>query len=84
METAGKGRRRGDFQKMSKTDRILSLITELQTGKYVLVKEHRDKYQLSESTAQRDFRYAIDYLNKLGGSVKMGRDTDKNVRYWSE
>ena len=69
---------------MSKTDRILALITELQTGKYVLVKEHRDKYQLSESTAHRDFRYAIDYLNRLGVSVKMGRDMDKNVRYWSE
>lgn len=69
---------------MNKTDRILSLITELQTGKYVLVKNHRDKYQLSESTAQRDFKYAIGYLNKLGESVKMGRDMDKNVRYWSE
>lgn len=69
---------------MSKTDRILSLITQLQTGKFVLVKEHRDKYQLSESTAQRDFKYAICYLNKLGESVKMGRDLDKNVRYWSE
>lgn len=69
---------------MSKTDRILYLITQLQTGKYVLVKEHRDKYQLSESTAQRDFKYAIGYLNKLGESVKMGRDMDKNVRYWSE
>lgn len=69
---------------MSKTDRILSLITQLQTGKYVLVKEHRDKYQLSESTSQRDFKYAIGYLNKLGESVKMGRDLDKNVRYWSE
>lgn len=69
---------------MSKTDRILSLITELQTGKYVLVKDHRDKYELSESTAQRDFKYAIGYLNKLGESVKMGRDLDKNVRYWSE
>lgn len=69
---------------MSKIDRILSLITQLQTGKYVLVKEHRDKYQLSESTAQRDFKYAIGYLNKLGESVKMGRDLDKNVRYWSE
>lgn len=69
---------------MSKTDRILSLITELQTGKFVLVKEHRDKYQLSESTAQRDFKYAIGYLNKLDESVKMGRDMDKNVRYWSE
>lgn len=69
---------------MSKTDRILSLITQLQTGKYVLVKEHRDKYQLSESTTQRDFKYAISYLNKLGESVKMGRDLDKNVRYWSE
>jgi DeoR/GlpR family transcriptional regulator of sugar metabolism len=69
---------------MSKTDRILSLITQLQTGKYVLVKEHRDKYQLSESTAQRDFKYAIGYLNKLGESVKMGRDLDKNVRYWNE
>ena len=69
---------------MSKTDRILSLITQLQTGKYVLVKEHRDKHQLSESTAQRDFKYAIGYLNKLGESVKMGRDMDKNVRYWSE
>lgn len=69
---------------MSKTDRILSLITELQTGKFVLVKDHRDKYQLSESTAQRDFKYAIGYLNKLGESVKIGRDMDKNVRYWSE
>lgn len=69
---------------MSKTDRILSLITQLQTGKYILVKEHRDKYQLSESTAQRDFKYAIGYLTKLGESVKMGRDLDKNVRYWSE
>lgn len=69
---------------MSKTDRILSLITQLQTGKYVLVKEHRDKYQLSESTAQRDFKYAIGYLNKLGESVKIGRDLYKNVRYWSE
>jgi len=69
---------------MSKTDRILSLITELQTGKYILVKEHRDKYQLSESTAQRDFRYAIEYLNKLGVSVKIGRDMNRNVRYWSE
>lgn len=69
---------------MSKTGRILSLITQLQTGKYILVKEHRDKYQLSESTAQRDFKYAIGYLNKLGESVKMGRDMDKNVRYWSE
>ena len=69
---------------MSKTDRILSLITELQTGKYILVKDYRDKYQLSESTAQRDFKYAISYLTKLGESVKMGRDMDKNVRYWSE
>ena len=69
---------------MSKTDRILSLITELQTGKYVLVKEHRDMYKLSESTAQRDFKYAIGYLNKLGDSVNIGRDMDKNVRYWSE
>lgn len=69
---------------MSKTDRILSLITELQTGKYVLVKEHRERYQLSESTAHRDFKYAIDYLNKLGETVSMGRDLDKNVRYWSE
>jgi len=67
---------------MSKTDRILSLITELQTGKYVLVKEHRDKYQLSESTAHRDFKYAIDYLNKLGDTVKMGRNMDKQVMYW--
>lgn len=67
---------------MSKTDRILSLITELQTGKYVLVKEHRDKYHLSESTANRDFRYAIDYLNKLGEIVKMGRNMDKQVMYW--
>ena len=69
---------------MSKTDRILSLITELQTGKFVLVKDHRDKYQLSESTSQRDFKYAISYLTKLGESVKMGRDINKNVRYWSE
>jgi len=69
---------------MSKTDRILYLITELQTGKYILVKEHRDNYQLSESTAQRDFRYAIEYLNKLGVSVKIGRDMNRNVRYWSE
>lgn len=69
---------------MSKTDRILSLITELQTGKYVLVKEHREKYQLSESTAHRDFKYAIKYLSTLGVSVKMGRDLNKNVRYWSE
>lgn len=69
---------------MSKIDRILFLITQLQTGKFVLVKEHRDKYQLSESTAQRDFKYAISYLTKLGESVKMGRDLDKNVRYWSE
>lgn len=67
---------------MSKTDRILSLITELQTGKYVLVKEHRDKYQLSESTAQRDFKYAIDYLNKLGEIVKTGRNMDKQFMYW--
>lgn len=69
---------------MSKTDRILSLITELQTGKYVLVKEHRERYQLSESTAHRDFKYAIEYLNTLGETVKVGRDMDKNVRYWSE
>mgnify|MGYP004702157797 CR=1 FL=1 len=69
---------------MNKTGRILALATELQTGKYVLVKEHRDKYRLSESTAHRDFKYVIYYLNTLGVSVKMGRDMDKNVRYWSE
>ena len=82
MEAVGKSRIRKDFQKMSKTDRILSLITELQTGKYVLVKDHRDKYQLSESTAHRDFKYAIEYLNKLGETVKMGRNMDKQVMYW--
>lgn len=82
METMGKSGRRKDFQKMNKTDRILSLITELQTGKYVLVKEHREKYQLSESTAHRDFKYAIEYLSTLGESVKMGRNMDKQVMYW--